>query len=88
VHSTERLANAGAAWCVAATAPGRTLTAMNTRFEIKITPAMREQLMRASEETGLSGADIARLGIRKMLQAEDVLAAVELESKKASGGQL
>jgi hypothetical protein len=46
---------------------------MNTRFEFSLPEDRRRELDRLSEETGLSAADLARLGIRWVLSHRDVL---------------
>jgi hypothetical protein len=50
------------------------LPGMNsTRFEFSLPADRRRELDQLSEETGLSAADLARLGIRWVLSHRDVL---------------
>jgi hypothetical protein len=45
----------------------------STRFEFQLPADRRRELDQLSEETGLSAADLARLGIRWVLSHRDVL---------------
>jgi len=45
----------------------------DTRFEIRMPAARRRELDELANETGLSSADLARIGIRWLLERRDVL---------------
>ena len=46
---------------------------MTERFEIKLSSEWRKELAELSAETGLTAADLARLGIKWMLEHRDTL---------------
>ena len=45
----------------------------DARLEIRMTSQRRRELDELADEAGLSAADVARLAIRRLLQARDVL---------------
>jgi hypothetical protein len=56
---------------------------MNTRFELLIPVDRRLELDRVAAETGLSASDIARHGIRWVLEHRDVLLKLPTEAPHA-----
>jgi hypothetical protein len=44
-----------------------------SRFEVRLSAAQRRELAALADETGLSAADLARLGIRWLLEHPGVL---------------
>ena len=52
---------------------GRILSGMNTRFEFRLPEPAGRELHQLSTETGLSSANLVRLGISKVLQDRDAL---------------
>jgi predicted DNA-binding protein len=63
---------------------GRILSGMNTRFEFRLPEPARRQLHQLSNETGLSSADLVRLGISKLLQDRDALPKLPLGDRHAA----
>jgi hypothetical protein len=63
--------------CVVGYGSGRTLSGMklkhDARLEIRMPAARRRELDELADEAGLSAADLARLGIRWLLEHRDVL---------------
>lgn len=53
----------------------------STRFEFSLPADRRRELDQLSEETGLSAADLARLGIRWVLSHRDVLLRPSAEAR-------
>jgi hypothetical protein len=46
---------------------------MTERFEIRLTPAHRQELVALAADVGISAADLARLAIRRLLDNRSTL---------------
>jgi hypothetical protein len=46
---------------------------MTERFEIRLTPARRQELSALAADVGMSASDLARLAIQRLLNSRDTL---------------